>query len=164
MVKQTGPTITRRRLVGGSSVVLAGGRLFTPSISRAADRPLITHGLQSGDVSADSGMVWARVSRPSRVLVEFATTESFKDMLGGVFADALPESDLTAKMRDDRACRRAGRVLPRDAAGPRRADGAAAKLPSGVSAPRRPTTARSRSSGPATPRARAGASTRPGAA
>ena len=98
MVKQAGPTITRRRLVGGSSVVLAGGRLFTPAISRAADRPLITHGLQSGDVSADSGMVWARVSRPSRVRVEFATTGSFKDVLGSVFADALPESDLTAKM------------------------------------------------------------------
>lgn len=98
MFKQVGSKITRRGLVGGSSAVLVGGGLLTPAVSRAADRPLITHGLQSGDVSADSGMVWARVSRPSRVWVEFATTDSFKEVLGSVFADALPESDLTAKM------------------------------------------------------------------
>ena len=51
-----------------------------PSLSRAADRPVITHGIQSGDVSADSGVVWARSDRPSRMLVEVATTESFNVM------------------------------------------------------------------------------------
>jgi alkaline phosphatase D len=99
MVNPNGPSLTRRGLIrGGSSMVLVGGALFAPAISRAADCPSITHGLQSGDVNADSGMVWARVSRPSRVRVEFSTTDSFKEVLGGVFADALPESDLTAKM------------------------------------------------------------------
>ena len=43
-------------------------------------------------------MVWVRVSQPSRVRVEFSTTESFKQVLGSVFADALPESDLTMKV------------------------------------------------------------------
>ena len=91
--------LTRRGLVkAGSGLVLAGGGLATPGLSRAADRATITHGVQSGDVTASSGMVWARVSRPSRVHVEFATTESFSSVIGAVFADALPESDLTAKM------------------------------------------------------------------
>ena len=75
----------------------AATTLFTPSISRAADRPVITHGLQSGDVTADAAVTWARVSQPSRVRVEFSTTESFKTIIGGGFTDALPETDLTMK-------------------------------------------------------------------
>jgi alkaline phosphatase D len=71
--------------------------LCMPSISRAADRPAITHGVQSGDVTMDAAITWARVSQPSRVRVEFATTDSFKTILGGGFTDALPESDLTMK-------------------------------------------------------------------
>ena len=46
--------------------------------SAAPDRPMITHGVQSGDVSVDAGVVWARADRPSRMLVEVATTDSFK--------------------------------------------------------------------------------------
>jgi alkaline phosphatase D len=86
--------LTRRGLIraGGSLA------LFTPAISRAADRPTIVNGLQSGDVDTNSGMVWARVSQPSRVRVEFSTTDTFKNVLGSVFADALPESDLTMKL------------------------------------------------------------------
>src|SRR5262249_17984388 len=68
-----------------------------PAISRAADRPVVTHGVQSGDIAADSGMVWARADRPARMQIEVATTESFKDVRAGVFVDALPESDFTAK-------------------------------------------------------------------
>ena len=48
-----------------------------PYLSRAADRPLVTHGVQSGDVGADGGVVWARADRPSQMMVEVATTESF---------------------------------------------------------------------------------------
>jgi len=72
-----------------------------PSLSRAADRPILTHGLQSGDVSASSGVVWARADRPSRVQIEVASTDSFKDILRKVWVDALPESDLTAKLTLD---------------------------------------------------------------
>ena len=42
-------------------------------------------------------MVWARADRPSRMLVEAATTDSFKDIHSAVAIDALPESDFTAK-------------------------------------------------------------------
>src|SRR6478736_1349922 len=94
--------LTRRRFVAtaASSLSLtAVGGIARPYLSRAADRPVITHGIQSGDVSLDSGMVWARADRPSRMTVEVATTDSFKAIHGDVFGCELPESDFTAKAR-----------------------------------------------------------------
>lgn len=55
------------------------------------------HGIQSGDVSADGGVVWARTNQPARMLVEIATTDSFKNVRNTTFVDALPETDFTAK-------------------------------------------------------------------
>src|SRR6202008_1702145 len=89
-------SLTRRRLLAGTGAA-AALTIARPYISRANDRPVITHGLQSGDVSIDQGVVWARADRPSRMLVEVATTDSFKDVRRSVFVDALPESDFTAK-------------------------------------------------------------------
>ena len=88
--------LTRRRLLT-TATSLAAATLACPYLSRAADRPLITHGVQSGDVSADSAVLWARADRPSRMRVEIATTDSFKDIRHGAFVDALPETDFTAK-------------------------------------------------------------------
>jgi alkaline phosphatase D len=89
-------TLTRRRLLttAASSAALSIAR---PYLSSAADRPVISHGIQSGDVSIDSGVVWARVDRPARMLVEVATSDSFKNIRSSVFVDALPETDFTAK-------------------------------------------------------------------
>src|SRR6476620_4082494 len=91
--------LTRRRFLaaGVSSTALAAVGLAKPALIRAADRPLITHGVQSGDVSINTGIVWARADRPSRMLVEVATTDSFKNVRSAVFVDALPETDFTAK-------------------------------------------------------------------
>ena len=92
--------VTRRRLLatGASATAFSAiGSLAKPYLSHAADRPLLTHGVQSGDVSSDSGVIWARADRPARMLVEVATTDSFRNIRHGVFVDALPESDLTAK-------------------------------------------------------------------
>src|SRR5206468_8961242 len=74
----------------------AVGGVAKPYLSRAADRPLITHGIQSGDVSADSAVIWARADRPARMLAEVATSDSFKTIQRAVFVDALPEADFTA--------------------------------------------------------------------
>ncbi len=92
--------ITRRRLLKsglGSAALVTLGSIARPAISRAADRPVVTHGIQSGDVSTDSGVIWARADRPSRMLAEVSTTESFRDIHAAVAIDALPESDFTAK-------------------------------------------------------------------
>src|SRR6478736_6217321 len=89
--------LTRRRFLGAAASSAAISAIARPALSRAADRPVITHGIQSGDVSVDSAIVWARADRPSRMLVEMATSESFKTIRSAVFVDALPESDFTAK-------------------------------------------------------------------
>jgi len=88
--------LTRRRVLT-TATSLTAATLARPYLSRAADRPLISHGVQSGDVSADSAVLWARADRPSRMRVEIATTDSFKDIRHGAFVDALPETDFTAK-------------------------------------------------------------------
>ena len=50
--------MSRRRFLAttaASAAITAAGGIAKPYLSRAADRPLITHGVQSGDVSTDSG-------------------------------------------------------------------------------------------------------------
>src|SRR5258708_9232701 len=100
MVALSRTRLTRRRFLTRAASLTAlatAGTIAKPYLSRAADRPRITHGIQSGDVSVDSGVVWARADRPSRMIVEVATTDSFKDIRSAVAIDALPESDFTAK-------------------------------------------------------------------
>jgi alkaline phosphatase D len=89
--------ITRRRLLKTSAVfgIAAVSGVARPLVSRAADRPSISHGVQSGDVSVDSAVVWARADRPSRALIDWSTMESFRNSHRAAFVDALPETDLT---------------------------------------------------------------------
>jgi alkaline phosphatase D len=93
---RTGSATTRRRflttLASASAATIAA-----PAFSLSPQRPIVTHGVQSGDVSVDSGMVWARADRPARMLIEVATTDGFKEICHTSFADALPETDFTAK-------------------------------------------------------------------
>ena len=93
--------LTRRDLLirSASTVALAGlGGLARPTLSRAADRPQITGGIQSGDVSGGSAVVWARADRPARMQVECSTVESFKTILRTASSDARPERDFTSKV------------------------------------------------------------------
>ncbi|MBR0827306.1 alkaline phosphatase D family protein [Bradyrhizobium manausense] len=92
---------TRRQFLvrSTSSLALAGlGTIAKPCLSRAADRPLFAGGIQSGDVSDGSAVVWARADRPARMQVEYSTVESFRTILGTASADAIPDADLTSKM------------------------------------------------------------------
>ena len=91
--------LSRRRLLGtatASAAICAVGGVAKPYLSHAADRPVITHGIQSGDVSLNSAVIWARADRAARMLAEVATTDSFKTIHRAVFVDALPETDFTA--------------------------------------------------------------------
>lgn len=66
----TSRSISRRRFLAATASATAlttVGGVARPFLSYAADRPVISHGLQSGDVSIDSGVVWARADRPSRL-------------------------------------------------------------------------------------------------
>jgi alkaline phosphatase D len=92
--------ISRRRLLQtavATTAMTALGPLGRPYLSRAADRPAITHGLQSGDASIDSGVLWARADRPSRMTFELATSDKFANLLRTINLDALPESDFAVK-------------------------------------------------------------------
>lgn len=51
-----------------------------------------------GDVSGDHALVWSRTDRPSRLFVEYSTTESFRDARRLAGPAALPESDFTARV------------------------------------------------------------------
>jgi alkaline phosphatase D len=89
--------ISRRRFLSTAAATSVSA-LAMPYLSRAADRPLLTHGVQSGDTGMDGGVVWARADRPSQMLVEVATTESFANARALPPIAALPETDFTAKM------------------------------------------------------------------
>src|SRR6185436_13549493 len=93
--------LNRRQLLVRSAAtctIVGLGSLARPYLSRAADRPLIASGIQSGDVSADSAVIWARADRAARMQVECSATESFKTIIGSATADALPDRDFTAKV------------------------------------------------------------------
>ena len=93
--------LSRRQLLvrSAATCAVAGlGSLARPYLSRAADRPLITSGIQSGDVSARSAVIWARADRAARMQVECSTSESFKTIIAAAGADALPDSDFTSKV------------------------------------------------------------------
>jgi alkaline phosphatase D len=76
--------LSRRSLLRGGAGLAAGAGLlgitpgFAPAFAQSG-RPLFTHGVQSGDVTTSRGMVWARADRPARLLVEVATSDSFKN-------------------------------------------------------------------------------------
>jgi alkaline phosphatase D len=61
-------------------------------------RPAIPCGTASGDVTGRSGVVWSRTDRPARMIVEWSTTDSFRDPHLVVGPAALPEDDYTAKV------------------------------------------------------------------
>lgn len=89
-------TLNRRQTLLGSAAL--GTSLFMPSLSRAQSRPVMTHGIQSGDVAHDGAVVWARADRESRMMVEWATTESFADAKPVPGLSVGSPSDYTGKM------------------------------------------------------------------
>ncbi len=96
--------LTRRQLLirSGSTAALASlGTLAKPYLSRAADRPKLRCGIQSGDVSDDAAVIWSRVDRAARMQVECAADEKFKTILRAASSDALPSTDFTAKLLID---------------------------------------------------------------
>ncbi|MEV0285913.1 MULTISPECIES: alkaline phosphatase D family protein [unclassified Kribbella] len=91
----------RTLLLGGAA---AGASLLLPTSSAIgapalvrSGRPAITHGVQSGDVSASQAVVWARSDRPARMWVEVSPTETFRRVrrLSGPILDE--RSDFTGK-------------------------------------------------------------------
>jgi alkaline phosphatase D len=107
----TGRTLTRRSLLRQSA--LAGGGLMaaqmipargfaagaaTGIITSDAARPTLPYGVQTGDLQGDRAILWARASRPSRLMLELSTTERFADSWQIRGPAALEASDYAAKL------------------------------------------------------------------
>lgn len=73
--------MSRRRFLAGLSGAALAGRAqgFPAILGSPGGRPSITHGVASGDVSGDGAIVWSRADRASRLVVEWSTTDSFRD-------------------------------------------------------------------------------------
>jgi alkaline phosphatase D len=77
----------------GSGLVLA------PAIITAAQaRPQLPCGVQSGDITSNSAILWSRSDRAARMIVEYATTESFTNAQKIIGPAALESSDFTARL------------------------------------------------------------------
>ncbi|MGW0911951.1 alkaline phosphatase D family protein [Streptomyces sp. NPDC002784] len=77
------PLPGRRSVLRGS--LAASAALSLPTALGAAPafalsgRPEAGWGVQTGDVTTDSGLVWVRSDRPARMIVETSATESFRN-------------------------------------------------------------------------------------
>ena len=73
---------------------LAAGSLLRPPVWAQGQAPAVVAsdrmrpgtpcGVQSGDVAGDRAIVWSRTDRPARLIVEWATTDAFLDLLLGL--------------------------------------------------------------------------------
>ncbi|MFO1057636.1 MAG: alkaline phosphatase D family protein [Dongiaceae bacterium] len=100
--------ITRRSFLWGTAA--AGGSLvLAPRVRRALAeapavtvsekaRPAITHGVMSGDVTADRAMIWSRADRPARMLVEWSTEENLSRAVRVAGPNVLADGDFTGKL------------------------------------------------------------------
>ena len=88
-------------IAGAGTLVGRPLRLFgqAPAIvTSATARPSSAFGVAAGDVDGDRAIVWSRTDRASRLIVEYTTTESFKDARRVVGPAALEASDFTARV------------------------------------------------------------------
>src|ERR1700719_125268 len=76
----------------------ASALVFPPLVRSLRSAPQITDGIQIGDPAADRAIVWARADRPSRLVVEYSPSESFRDrrLLSGAVVSA--DSDFTGRV------------------------------------------------------------------
>lgn len=91
-------TVLRGGLVmtGGAAFPLLGGHPAGAAPLRR-DRPKLTHGVQSGDVTAREAVVWARSDRPARMLVEVSRRPDFRHARTVRGPVVTPDTDLTGK-------------------------------------------------------------------
>jgi len=84
-------------LAGGLHGILAYAQA-PAAVTPDRARPQFPSGVQSGDVLADRGVVWARADRPSRLWVEWSTTASFAKVqrLRGPYA--MEATDFSARV------------------------------------------------------------------
>lgn len=88
----------RRRVIQavGAGLLLPG--LAPAVIASAKDRPLLTDGVQSGDLRGDRAIIWSRCDRPARMVVEWDTRSRFHNPRRVVSPWVDSRSDFTARV------------------------------------------------------------------
>ncbi|MEV8613598.1 alkaline phosphatase D family protein [Amycolatopsis sp. NPDC051373] len=102
----TESTHSRRSLfkAGFAASAVVGGALLLPEGASAAPlarraRPVLTHGVASGDVTTGSGIIWSRADRPARLVAEIARDESFRHARRVPGDITTPDTGGTGKVR-----------------------------------------------------------------
>ena len=97
--------LPRRRLLIASALAGGGGLASVLANAQAPavvtsdrQRPTFPSGVQSGDVLADRGIVWARSDRAARMWVEWSTTASFAQVNRLRGPHALEATDYSARI------------------------------------------------------------------
>ncbi|WP_428934144.1 alkaline phosphatase D family protein [Streptomyces sp. ACT015] len=71
-------SVLRGSLAASAALSLPTALAAAPAFARSG-RPGAAWGVQTGDVTTDSGLVWVRSDRPARMIVETSATESFRN-------------------------------------------------------------------------------------
>ncbi|MGH9246941.1 MAG: alkaline phosphatase D family protein [Acidimicrobiales bacterium] len=103
------PTIGRRQFLAGT--LSAGSAALVTTVAPTwvkpsfafirSGAPLVTHGVQSGDVTSRTAVVWARADRRGKLLVDVSTSPSFDDFFTVRGPVAGAGRDFTAKVEID---------------------------------------------------------------
>ncbi|MFI8091622.1 alkaline phosphatase D family protein [Streptomyces sp. NPDC086080] len=70
--------VLRGSLAASAALTLPAALGAAPAFARSG-RPEAAWGVQTGEVTRDSGLVWVRSDRPARMIVETSATESFRN-------------------------------------------------------------------------------------
>jgi alkaline phosphatase D len=111
MVGKNQSRITRRRFLV-TSALTSGGLISANLVSKSGlaqsaapgivtsekMRPQIPYGVASGDVSRDQAVIWSKSDRVSRMIVDYDTSESFRNPQRAIGSTALASSDYTARL------------------------------------------------------------------
>jgi alkaline phosphatase D len=90
--------VKRREFLTRSAAAAGGIGAFPAMLPWLQSRPRITSGVQCGDILADRAIIWSRVDRPARLIVDYSTRESMADARRIVGPAAIESSDFTARV------------------------------------------------------------------
>ncbi|HBE34898.1 MAG TPA: alkaline phosphatase, partial [Cyanobacteria bacterium UBA11368] len=108
MAKKAANQISRRKFLLGSALTGGGiiaSNLFSKSFAQAPGivtldrmRPQIPYGVASGDITGNSAVIWSKTDRPARIIVEYSTSETFRNPQQIVGSAAIETTDYTARV------------------------------------------------------------------